>query len=176
MRRRSFLKPNLHIPRVTDLPLQFLKQQGLKTFFVDLDNTLTGWNSMEVTDEIYNWIENVKTYGFKLLLLSNNSSPRILPVAAALDIPFVAKAGKPRLKAFKRGAEITGDVMQQTVMIGDQLFTDIWGGKRAGAYTVLVRPLYRREFWGTRMARWLEKIVMNGWGDSGFDNKYIKDN
>ena len=60
MRRRSFLKPNLHIPRVTDLPLQFLKQQGLKTFFVDLDNTLTGWNSMEVTDEIYNWIENVR--------------------------------------------------------------------------------------------------------------------
>ena len=30
---------------------------------------------------------------------------------------------------------------EKTVAIGDQIFTDVWGGKRAGCYTILVKPI-----------------------------------
>ena len=50
---------------------------------------------------------------------------------------------------------------EETAVIGDQLFTDILGGNRAGLFTILVVPLDRREFFGTKISRMMEKLVMH---------------
>ncbi|WP_242848766.1 HAD hydrolase-like protein [Syntrophomonas palmitatica] len=47
-----------------------------------------------------------------------------------------------------------------TAVIGDQIFTDVLGGNRAGLYTILVTPLARREFMGTKISRSMEFFVL----------------
>ena len=49
----------------------------------------------------------------------------------------------------------------QTAAIGDQIFTDIWGGNRAGVYTILVKPVeVGGEGWFIALKRKLEKLFI----------------
>jgi len=56
--------------------------------------------------------------------------------------------------------ELLKTTPEETVVVGDQIFTDIFGGNRMGLYTVLVSPLSKREFIGTRFMRLAERIVL----------------
>jgi HAD superfamily phosphatase (TIGR01668 family) len=78
-----------------------------------------------------------------------------------VGIPFVSKATKPRVKGFAAAMELLGVRPEETVVVGDQIFTDILGGNRAGAYTILVVPIDPREFLGTRLVRVVERRVLN---------------
>lgn len=53
-----------------------------------------------------------------------------------------------------------GTTKENTVFIGDQLFTDILGAKRAGIYTYLVRPIAAHEEIQIVLKRKLERIVL----------------
>ena len=48
-----------------------------------------------------------------------------------------------------------------TVFIGDQLFTDVWGAKRTGMKSILVKPIYPKEEIQIVLKRYLEKIVLH---------------
>lgn len=48
-----------------------------------------------------------------------------------------------------------------TVFIGDQLFTDIWGAKNAGLRNILVKPINPKEEIQIVLKRYLEKIVLH---------------
>ena len=49
---------------------------------------------------------------------------------------------------------------EQTMSIGDQIFTDMWGANRAGIHTVLVKPIGKKEEIQIVLKRYLEKIVL----------------
>ena len=44
--------------------------------------------------------------------------------------------------------------------MGDQLFTDVYGAKRAGMPTILVKPIHPKEEIQIVLKRYLEKIVL----------------
>ncbi|HXG24870.1 MAG TPA: HAD hydrolase-like protein, partial [Chthonomonadales bacterium] len=67
---------------------------------------------------------------------------------------------KPRKRGFIEAMKELGVDSSKTAMIGDQMFTDVLGGNRAGVYTVLVRPIARREFIGTKVSRAVEKALL----------------
>jgi hypothetical protein len=48
---------------------------------------------------------------------------------------------------------------EHAAVIGDQLLTDILGGKRMGMFTILVDPIDEREFIGTKVMRWIEGVL-----------------
>jgi hypothetical protein len=48
---------------------------------------------------------------------------------------------------------------QQAVMIGDQLFTDILGANRAGIEAIWVKPMSSRDFIGTKVSRFGERML-----------------
>ncbi|HZX47205.1 MAG TPA: HAD hydrolase-like protein, partial [Clostridia bacterium] len=73
----------------------------------------------------------------------------------------VYRAGKPRKKAFIRAMATIGKNISNTAVIGDQIFTDIFGGKRLGLYTVLVIPVSEREFFTTRLVRRIERTILD---------------
>lgn len=154
------LYPNLYVASLKDIPLQKLKEMGKKAFILDLDNTVTEWNSNEITEDIASWFISIKEEGFKVCLVSNNGEQRVLSVAENLGIPYVCRAGKPRRGSFYKALSLLGVSSHETVVVGDQIFTDILGGNRAGMYTVLVMPIARREFIGTKFARSLEYFII----------------
>lgn len=157
---KRLLFPDIYVESILDIPLDKLFKHHIRAFILDLDNTVTEWNSNEVTNEIRAWIKSVKDKGFKACIVSNNGQKRVLTVADNLGIPFVFKAGKPRRRAFKKALEVMGCHSQQTAVVGDQLFTDVLGGNRMNMFTILVVPINRREFIGTRIMRHFERLVL----------------
>jgi HAD superfamily phosphatase (TIGR01668 family) len=159
----QWLKPDLRVDSLPEVPLERLRQQGIRALIVDLDNTITCWQSSAVGEEARAWFRKVQNQGFAVCLSSNNGYARGAPVASLLGVPLVPNAVKPRRMAFRQAMEILGSSPDETAVIGDQIFTDVLGGRRLGLFTVLVCPLSPREFITTRLLRRLERLVMRSW-------------
>lgn len=156
----AILYPDIYVNSILDIPLPTLEQLGIKAFILDLDNTLTEWNSNEVREDIIDWFVQIKAAGFKACILSNNGEQRVITVAQILDIPYIFRARKPSRRAFYKAIELMQVQPAETAVIGDQIFTDVLGGNRAGLFTILVMPIARREFAGTKISRLFEYFVL----------------
>lgn len=158
--KTSMLYPDLYVKSLLDIPLQDLKELKIKAFILDLDNTITEWNSNHIREEVGSWFKLISQEGFQACILSNNGEERVLRVAENLGIPYIFRAQKPRRGAFYRAAVLMNVRKEETAVIGDQIFTDIWGGNRSGMFTILVVPIARREFLGTKFSRAMEYFVL----------------
>ncbi len=154
------LRPDMRYHSVFDIDLEKLKMDGITGILIDLDNTLVPWRSDEPDRRTLDWVTKTKEMGYKMCLLSNAGGSRARRTAAKLSLPVVAPARKPMRKAYINGLDILGKKAQETVMIGDQLFMDVQGAKRAGVKTILVEPIGKREFAGTRLVRIIERLVL----------------
>lgn len=119
-----------------------------------------GWNDEVVPSKLVDWFQGAKAKGFTICILSNNSGPRVRAFADKTGLPAVSKAHKPKPEAFHESMRRFQMTPHNTVMIGDQLMTDIRGGNRAGVYTILVLPIHPKEWWGTKLVRIAERFVM----------------
>ncbi len=127
---------------IYDLTGQKLVDKGIKLLLADLDNTLVPYGVPLPTDEVCAWNEGLKAAGVTLFVLSNNrhaDRPRIF--SEALGIPFIGYAGKPKTPSFFKAMDQMGVTKEQTAIVGDQIFTDVLGGNRAGVTTILVQPI-----------------------------------
>lgn len=119
-----------------------LSARGITLLLADLDNTLAKYRQPEPDEALRAWREALSVRGVTLFLLSNSRKPgRAQRFARALDIPYVGRAGKPGISGFRRAMEQTGAAPGQTAMVGDQIFTDILGARRAGVLALLVEPV-----------------------------------
>ena len=145
---------------ILDVNLHALWGNGYRVLLVDVDNTLAQWNDLSVPESTVNWVQRVKKLGFSLVLFSNNGEKRVRPVAEELDAPYLTNARKPSASAVKKALKLINADKKQAVLIGDQLLTDMWAGKRAKVYTVLVRPISEKEMIFTRINRKIEKALL----------------
>ena len=135
------LLPNMRVGSVYEIDLNILAAQGVRGIITDLDNTLVGAKEPLATPELVLWLDKVRDAGFSVVIVSNNNATRVGSFAAPLDIPFVHAARKPTQGAFRKALAMLGLDAKETVMIGDQMMTDVLGGNRMGLYTILVAPI-----------------------------------
>lgn len=154
------LIPDLHVNSIYQIDLAEMKRRGVKGVITDLDNTLVEWNRSEATPELVQWLERLRAEGFEVTIVSNNNRTRVSTFARPLGIPYIHKANKPRRKAFLKAMKQMNVSLDQTVVIGDQLFTDVLGGNRIGFYTILVVPVASNDGLLTRINRQLERVAM----------------
>lgn len=155
------LRPSEYRNSIFEIDLDKLRRMGKRAIMLDLDNTLVRWNDPAPTPALLNWLAEARVHGLHPCIVSNNSGARVREFASRVGIPCVSSAGKPRVKGFVEAMQRLGVEPGETVVVGDQIFTDILGGNRAGAYTILVVPIDRREFIGTRLVRIIERRVLN---------------
>ena len=108
----------------------------------DLDNTLAPYGVPLPDERLKGWRDDLAAHGVTLFILSNNrheSRPHLF--AEGLDAPYIGHAGKPKTPAFFKAMERVGATREQTAIVGDQIFTDILGGNRAGVSAILVEPI-----------------------------------
>ena len=105
--------------------------------------------------------EKLRALGFRYCFVSNNQKPRVEPFAKAVEGDFIENAHKPAVKNYKKACQVIGIDLDRTIFIGDQLFTDIYGAKRAGIRTILVKPIHPKEEIQIVLKRYLEKIVLH---------------
>jgi HAD superfamily phosphatase (TIGR01668 family) len=145
---------------IYDIDLCNLLSQGFVNIIIDLDNTMAPWDQDMVLPELNQWIISTKEMGFEICILSNSKNKRIRHFASGLGVFAAPKRGKPLLRAFKSAISILEGNHHNTLVIGDQIFTDILGGNRMNLYTILVNPISSKEFFMTKLSRLLEKFIL----------------
>lgn len=156
----GFLDADITVRTILDIPLDRLKDLGIDSLIVDVDNTITEWRGTDIEEKGKNWFLELKEHGFKACLVSNNNNgERISFIAGKLGIPSIHRAGKPSRNAFIRALRILDSTPETTAVVGDQVFTDVLGGNRMGMLTILVDPISTSEFIGTKIMRFVERII-----------------
>jgi len=152
--------PDIIVEKIIDIPLDELRQRGIEGLIFDVDNTITEWRSPYVSDEVVQWFENLIGQGFKTCILSNNCDARVGIVSKKLNTPYLCNARKPLSSGFERARELLQLPKNKLVMVGDQIFTDVWGGNQAGLLTIFVEKISVNEFWGTKnISRRAERMI-----------------
>ncbi len=158
--------PDMYINSIFDLDTEALKKQGIEGIIFDIDNTLVPYDVEKPTQEIIDFFEQLKQEGFKICLLSNNNKERVIRFTKGLKVIAIHKANKPLTRNIKRAGLLLGTRRSTTAIVGDQIFTDVYGGNRAGIMTILVVPVSEKDEWITKIKRGLERRLINAYEQS----------
>jgi HAD superfamily phosphatase (TIGR01668 family) len=159
----DILRATRYVSRIEQIDLDELKRQGIRCILFDRDNTVVPRNDTVAPPEVLAWFERAQSMGIECYMVSNNfHRSHVMRSAAELGVDGVHAALKPLPSAFWRAFVASGVPAEQTVMIGDQVFTDVLGGNLVGVETILVRPQCDVDLFGMAPFRWLEDKVNEG--------------
>lgn len=155
--------PRLMLGKMIDITPELLHSLDISALLLDIDNTMTTHDNPTPAPGVTGWIEGMKSAGFKLVVVSNNSEERVSPFAQLIGLDFISKGGKPLPSGFRRACEKLGVAPRNAAVVGDQIFTDILGGNLLGAYTILTEPYQLEDMPFFKVKRALEKPVIRGY-------------
>ena len=136
------LLPDYCCDSIYDLEPETLRQHGVTLLLADLDNTLISYDETLPNERLKAFSRSLEAAGITLFLLSNSRRPvRPKRFAEALGIPYLGHAGKPKTKGYRKAMADMGRTPEETMMVGDQVFTDVLGAKRTGIRVILVKPI-----------------------------------
>jgi len=157
--------PSLILDSVTDITADILKENNIKGLILDIDNTLVPNHVTEADETLLEWIEKMKYAGIKISIVSNASKKRVHTFNNKLNLYAVHRAFKPSVRAFNKASRLMGLDNKNVAVVGDQIFTDIVGGNSAGMFTILVKPIDKREEWFVRLKRKFEKRILRQYAE-----------
>lgn len=136
-----------------------LYRKGYRSLLFDIDNTLVP-HGAPADARAVKLFKDLKKMGFSFCFLSNNKRPRVEPFAKVVGGRFIENAHKPAKGNYIKACDMLGNGTDRTVFVGDQLFTDVYGAKRAGIHAILVKPIHPKEEIQIVLKRYLEKIIL----------------
>lgn len=151
--------PDRYMVSAYVIDFEELYKKGYRGLIFDIDNTLVP-HGTPADDRAIQLFERLKKIGFQCCLISNNKEPRVKMFNEKIQVAYVYNAHKPSKKNYIKAMEIMGTDRSSTVFIGDQLFTDVWGAKRSGIPSILVKPMNPKEEIQIVLKRYLERIVL----------------
>ena len=157
----KYFLPDQHVKSIFDITPESLIEKGVKGIITDLDNTLVEWDRPSATPKLIEWFENMKKHNILVTIVSNNNEERVKSFSDPLVTPYIYRARKPMTIAFNRAVKEMGLKKEETVVIGDQLMTDVFGGNRGGFHTILVIPVAQTDGVATRFNRAIERRLLN---------------
>ena len=126
---------------ILSLTQDILYHYELKGLILDVDETLVPFNSSQASEELMEWVEDIKPVASLWLVSNNLSETRIGNIARSLNLPYIFGAGKPSRRKLKQAADAMSLPVERVGMVGDRLFTDVLAGNRLGMFTILVEPM-----------------------------------
>jgi len=152
--------PKMCVDTIFKIDLDLLKKQGVKGILFDIDNTLVAYATPQPDEKIIEWICKIQQKGFKVGLFSNANKKRVELFNKKLEVYSLAKSQKPFKMGFIKISKLMELEPNEIAMVGDQLFTDIYGGNRFGAYTIMVNPVDEYEPSFIKLKRLFEKPIL----------------
>lgn len=152
--------PDEYVASTYKIPFEKLYEEGYRGVIFDIDNTLVP-HGAPADERAKKLFARLREIGFESCLISNNQEPRVKMFNEEIQTRYIYNAHKPSTKNYIRAMEEMGTDKDNTVFVGDQLFTDVWGAKRAGIHNILVKPIHPKEEIQIVLKRYLERIVLH---------------
>lgn len=165
---KTYFMPNDYVQSVFQIDIEKLANSGFKGIITDLDNTLVGWDVKTPTKEIQEWFKKANDLGLTITIVSNNNEKRVSGFSKDLDVDFIFKARKPMGRAFKKAIQHMNIKPEETIVIGDQMLTDVLGGNNNGLYTIMVVPVKKTDGFLTRLNIIIERRLLNYFKRKGY--------
>ena len=156
---RHMLYPDEYMDSTYAIDFKKLYKDGYRGILFDIDNTLVP-HGAPADERAIALFKELKQIGFTTCLISNNKEPRVKSFCDKVDSDYIFKAGKPLPGGYEEGIRKMKTTKENTLFIGDQIFTDVYGAKRAGIRSILVKPIHPKEEIQIVLKRYLEKIVL----------------
>lgn len=151
--------PDFYLDSTYSIDFDGLAKEGYRGVLFDIDNTLVP-HGAPADARALRLFAHLREIGMDYCVISNNQLPRVKSFADAIQGKYIEDAHKPSTRNYKRAMEMMGCTPKDALFVGDQLFTDVWGAKRAGMRTILVKPIHPKEEIQIVLKRYLEKIVL----------------
>ena len=151
--------PDEWLDSAYDIPYEQFYQKGMRGIIFDIDNTLVP-HGAPADERAVQLFERLRAIGFHTCLLSNNKEARVAPFAGQVGSDYIYKGRKPKRSGYRQAMRRMGTGERSTMFVGDQLFTDVYGARRTGIYSILVKPINPKEEIQIVLKRYLEKIVL----------------
>ena len=133
-----------YFENITHVPPSYLKEKGIRGIILDIDNTLIGHDVPIPDEKVLSHLRLFESEGLKLCVVSNNSYDRVRNFSEKIGVSyFVHKALKPRAYGYDLASAEMELPKSEIAAIGDQIFTDVWGARRAGCFAILTKPLHK---------------------------------
>lgn len=162
--------PNSYYKNIYKINYQKLKKNHIKCLLFDLDNTCIPYKEKKPTKELESLFKKLTKMGFHVVIFTNASKRRTIPFNK-LQVECNYSSKKPFKTNFNKIITKYHYHKEEVCIIGDQLFTDIYGGNKVGIYTILVDPLSKDDLIFTKILRILEIIVMHRYKKKGLFTK-----
>ena len=151
--------PGEYLDSTYQIDFDKLYEKGYRGVIFDVDNTLVPHGAPPDRKAIM-LFRHLKELGFSCMLLSNNKEPRVKSFNDVVKVNYIYKANKPMPANYKKAMDILGTTKENTIFIGDQIFTDVMGANLTGIRTILVKPIHPKEEIQIVLKRIPEKFIL----------------
>ncbi len=152
--------PDFVFHSVIQITPEFLRDNGIKALVLDVDNTLTTHGNPTPGDGVLEWLDQMREAGISMTIVSNNSRERVKPFAEKLKLSFISRGCKPMTVGMTKACRVFELPPQEVAIVGDQLFTDMIGGRLKGMKCILTEPIQQEDGPFFRLKRKLEYRLM----------------
>ena len=163
--------PDIYQKNIFTINYSKLKERGIKCLLFDLDNTMAPIIAKEPSKELKELFMKLDDLGFKVIIISNSNQLRVQPFKEGLNVDSACHSLKPFCLKYKRILKIYKYKECEVAAIGDQIFTDVLGANKMGFTSIFVEQLAEDDFFGTKVNRFLERLILNNLKSRGIYEK-----
>ena len=156
----SYLAPDYYFEHYYDITADFLAEKNIECLLIDIDNTLAPYEQEEPDETTVEWFEMLKNANVKVALISNNNEERVTKFIAKIRVLAYFDAHKPSIEFYVSAMRQLKVPRCRTAVLGDQLLTDAWSGRRLGVRVIIVPPIKDKLTPLFRVKRAIEKPIM----------------
>ncbi len=155
---KSFI-PFAHAQSIYEIEVDFFLKNGVKTLFIDLDNTLDSYRATEPQERTIVLIKKLRDVGINPVIISNNKARRVCIYADKLGVEYLASARKPFSKKIKAEIARRGLTNNEVMLVGDQMMTDVLASHGAKIRVVLTEKVVKEDQWTTHINRLMDRPI-----------------
>lgn len=134
------IKPDMHIDNVTEIDenvIDYIREvYGIEGIILDVDETIR-FNGQAIDKVNRKWLDMVRSK-LKVIVVSNGIDKRIQKFFNDRGVEYIGFAFKPIKKNFLKACKSLKLPPEKVCVVGDDIITDIYGGKRVNMKTILV--------------------------------------
>lgn len=160
---RKYLYPDFYFDEISRVTPELLTANGIAALICDIDNTLVTYDDPVPTEKVRGWFERLTASGIAIAFVSNNTPERVELFSRETGYFASGDSGKPMKRELIRAMEHMKSSAKNTAVLGDQLFTDVFSGRRIGLRAILVDPIKDKLTPSFRFKRALERPILRGY-------------